>query len=308
MKTTFIATVLNEEESIEEFIDSLEGQSKKPNEIIIVDAGSKDQTRNILKKYKRVKVLTKKGNRSKGRNFAIKHAKGDIIIASDAGCILDKNFIKNITPPFINPKIDVVSGYYYPITNSVFEKSLATYTCVMPDRVDKDNFLPSSRSIAFRKEAWKKVNGYPEHLDTCEDLVFARNLKKNNLGFKFQKNAFVKWRQKSTFLNAWKQFYNYAKGDGKGLFIRPQTPLLFIRYIIGILLISYFLKTFNNTVLGIILCLICLYLIWSVVKNYKYVKNPKAFFYLPLLQIISDSAVITGMSLGIFNRFIKGKK
>ena len=40
------------------------------------------------------------------------------------------------------------------------------------DDIDPQTFLPSSRSIAFTKEAWAAVGGYPEWLDYCEDLLF----------------------------------------------------------------------------------------------------------------------------------------
>ena len=73
----------------------------------------------------------------------------DTIVATDAGCILKKDWFEKITQPFTNRNIDVVAGFYKPITNSVFEKCFSTYTCTMSDQVTAD-FLPSSRSFAFR--------------------------------------------------------------------------------------------------------------------------------------------------------------
>jgi len=39
MKTSFITTVLNEEKSIKDLLDSLDKQTQKPNQVIIVDGG-----------------------------------------------------------------------------------------------------------------------------------------------------------------------------------------------------------------------------------------------------------------------------
>ena len=105
MKISFITTVFNEEKTINKFLDSLISQSKLPTEIIIVDGKSNDETIQRIKKYaskfkkKRVvfTLVIKKGNRSIGRNEAIKNATGDLIVCSDAGNILDRNWIKNIT-------------------------------------------------------------------------------------------------------------------------------------------------------------------------------------------------------------------
>lgn len=305
MKISFVTTVFNEEKTIKKLIDSLFIQTKLPDEIIIVDGGSTDGTVESIKHHisnienVKLKVMTKKGNRSVGRNFAIEQASGDIIAVSDAGCILNKNWLKNIVKPFENNNIDVVSGYYKPKTDSIFEKCLAAYTCVMLDKVDPENFLPSSRSVAFRKETWEKVGGYPEELDTCEDLVFDKKLKSAGFKFVFAKDAIVYWPQKKNIVQAFMQFFSYAMGDGQALYIRPQVPFLFARYIVGSALLLIFLKTGSFTILYSLFFFLFFYLVWAICKNYKYVKHAKALIYLPLLQFTSDIAVISGFLVGL---------
>lgn len=314
MKSTFITTVFNEERSIEAFIKSLINQSVVPDEIIITDANSSDKTISIIEKllknskYKnRFIILSKKGNRSKGRNEAIKNAMNEIILCSDAGCVLDINWIKNILKPFKDQDIDVVSGFYLAKTENIFERSLSTYTCVMPEKIDKDNFLPSSRSIAFKKSSWKRAGGYPEWLDTCEDLVFDKNLLNTKAKFIFAKDAIVYWPQRKNYLEAFKQFFSYAIGDGTARYIRKSTPLLFIRYLVGILFLLFYIYLGSNILLLIILLLFLGYILWSIRKNYKYVGNLQAIIYLPILQFTSDIAVILGMSLGLSKSFIVEK-
>lgn len=307
MKVSFITIVLNEEKTIDSFLGSLRSQSKKPDEVVIVDGNSTDETVERIKNYesrikeKRIefKLIVKKGNRSVGRNEAIKNATGDIIISSDAGCVLDKNWVKNITEPFKSPKVDVVAGYYKPITNNIFEKCLSAYTCVMEDRLDKNNFLPSSRSIAFRKSVWEKSGGYPQNLNTCEDLVFASRLKKQGYIFVFQQNAFVLWPQKKNIKEAFKQLFSYATGDGQAHYFRPQTPFLFLRYLIGFVLLIVYFAYKSYVILNTFILLLFLYLAWSIYKNYQYVNHIKAFFILPLLQFTSDAAVIFGTVVGL---------
>ncbi len=304
-KITFIATVFNEEASIVQLLESLKKQTKKADEIIIVDAGSRDGTVSLINEFiqnnkkQNVLLLKKKGNRSVGRNTAIKKARGDIIIASDAGCTLKCDWIEKITRPFLDQKVDVVAGFYKPVAKNIFQKSLAAYTSVMPDKVTSE-FLPSSRSIAFRKSAWQKSGGYPENLSTCEDLVFARHLKKMGFKFKVEKRAIVYWPQRENLLQAFFQFFTYAKGDGKAHYIRKQTPLLFLRYILFFLL-CWFVGSINiGLLIPVVSLSVFLYSVWSISKNYKYVKSKSAFIYLPILQVVSDIAVIFGMTFGFF--------
>ncbi|MBI4999493.1 glycosyltransferase [Candidatus Gottesmanbacteria bacterium] len=304
MKISFITTVLNEEKTIGRLLTSLLAQSRKPDEIIIVDGGSKDNT--VAKIAQEVRYYVFPGaNRARGRNEAIKKAKGEVIAISDAGCVLDKNWLKNITKPFNNPEVDVVAGYYQPVTRNIFEKCLACYTCVMPDRLAPENFLPSSRSIALRKTAWQAVSGYPEDLDYCEDLVFAQRLKERDFKFVLAKEALVFWPQKKNIRQAFWQFFNYASGDAQARYWPhvAKIILVYFRYFLALLLLIlgfvYHILIYNILVAILILS----YLLWSIFKNYRYVEHPSAFIYLPLLQIAADLAVMVGFLRGIFKRY-----
>lgn len=311
MKISFITTVFNEQDSIAAFLESLDKQTLKPDEIVIVDGGSTDKTLSVISNFQflisknKIKVISKKGNRSVGRNEAIKKATSDIIVVSDAGCILDKDWIKKITEPFKDKKIDVVSGYYYPITHNVFEKCLACYTCAMPDKIDGNNFLPSSRSVAFKKSAWKQVGGYPEYLETCEDLVFDKNLKKAGFKFVFQKEAVVYWPQRKNPVQAFFQFYNYAKGDGQALYFRQQTPFLYLRFLLLVSVSAFAIFMKSQKMFSALSGLLLLYILISIIKNYKYIKETKALYILPSLQIISDIAVFLGTTIGLIAGFKK---
>ena len=313
VKVSLITTVLNEEGSIGSFLESVSKQTRVPDEIVIVDGGSTDSTVGKIKSLKlkvqsyssKFKILKKRGNRSVGRNEAIKHAKGEVIAVTDVGCVLDRNWLRNIVKPFENNEIDVVAGFYKPKTGSIFEKCLATYTCTMSDKVQPSEFLPSSRSVAFRKKVWEQVGGYPEELDTCEDLVFDKKLKAAGFKFVFAKNAIVYWPQRKNIFASARQFFNYAVGDGEALYIRPQTPFLFVRYLVGVFLIIVYFIMKANLLLSSIYYLVSLYLVWAVLKNYKYIRHPAAFFWLPVLQIVSDAAVLLGMTIGFLKRLIR---
>lgn len=304
---TAVVTVYNEEKTIVPLLDALSSQTKKIDEIIIVDAFSSDVTvekiKNFIKekKAKNILLFRKKGNRSTGRNFGISKAKGDIILVTDAGCIPNKNWTQFISSAF-KKNTDVVSGFYYPRAKTPFKQALAAYTCVMPDRLNPREFLPSSRSVGFKKSAWEKVGGYPENLDTCEDLVFARNLKKAGVKFIFEKRAYVVWPQEENIISAFRQLYGYAKGDGQALYIRQQTPFLYGRYGVGMVLLILALVNKSYYLVLFLILALAGYLVWSIFKNQKYVTSSMKFFYLPLLQIVSDIAVIFGMTAGVFSR------
>ena len=78
------------------------------NEIIVVNDGSRDDTRNYIKKYP-VKLIDFKKNKGKGKDVekALKQVEGDIIVLIDAdlGCSVKE--IKKLVKPIINGKADI---------------------------------------------------------------------------------------------------------------------------------------------------------------------------------------------------------
>jgi len=304
MKISLVVTILNEEKTIEPFLDSVAGQTLRSDEVIIVDGGSVDWTLEILAERKEnIRVLIIKGaNRSLGRNRGVEEAKGDIIAFTDAGCILDKNWLLELTKPFSDEKVEVVAGFYNAITKTAFEKCVAPYALVMPDRVNPKIFLPASRSMAIRKDTFNKAGGFPINFPDNEDFVFANNLKNMGIKMAFSKNAVVSWMPRTTISSFWRMIFRFAKGDAKAGLRTLKVLSVFARY--GLLLLLLFLARYFNDFLLYFSLSVLFYLIWSIFKNYRYVKDVRAFYILPLLQLTSDFAVISGTTAGLLTREI----
>jgi succinoglycan biosynthesis protein ExoA len=113
---TLITTVLNDEKGIKDLFEGLIRQSMQPDEIIIVDGGSTDNTLDILNsfkdQFKQLKVFQAPDtNISQGRNIAIANSSNSIIAVTDAGCRPDNNWLLELTKPLLdNDKIHAVSG------------------------------------------------------------------------------------------------------------------------------------------------------------------------------------------------------
>jgi glycosyltransferase involved in cell wall biosynthesis len=218
---SLITTVFNEEDTIGPLLDSILAQTRQPDEIIIADAGSTDRTREIISGYIArglpARMLVEPGaNRSRGRNLAIRNAGGEIIASIDAGCIAPRDWLNRLVAPFEsdNPP-DVVAGYYEPDTANTLEDAIAVATIPDASEVDPATFLPSGRSVAFRREAWARVGGYPEHVDYAEDTAFDLRLKESGFRFLFVPQAHVRWRMQADLWRVLKQFFRYARSDGE---------------------------------------------------------------------------------------------
>lgn len=220
MKISVITTVRNEKASIKPFLNSLISQKRKPDEIIVVDGHSTDGTEKILEQYEylgKIKLISSDCNIAEGRNLAISRAQNNIIAVTDAGCIVDKNWLKEIEQCYLaDEKVDVVAGNFKPDCHTPFEEAVY-FSSFSPDREETDHgkYFPSSRSVSFKKKAWETAGGYPEWLYAAEDTLFNIRLRQVCMKFVFCKKAIVFWRPRQGLKSLIKQRYNYARGNGR---------------------------------------------------------------------------------------------
>jgi glycosyltransferase involved in cell wall biosynthesis len=247
MRVSVIVTVFNERASIERLLDSLAAQTRRPDEVVICDGGSRDGTAESIADYARrfparlpgLRVIVEPGaNISRGRNVAIAAAQGPIIAATDAGVRLSDVWLERLVEPWAQPGAAplAVAGMFAPDIDGVFQTAMAATVLPLPAEIDPQRFLPSSRSVAFNKDAWAQAGGYPEWLDYCEDLLFdfAINAQRPDqpTAFAWAPAALVHFRPRENLRSFWTQYYRYARGDGKADLWRKRHAARYITYLV----------------------------------------------------------------------------
>lgn len=303
-KISVISTVLNEAEGISVFLDQLLSQSLNPKEIVIVDGGSTDGTAAILREYEeqndRLHVIEKEGNRSVGRNAAIRAATGDIIAVADAGGILDKNWFERLVKPIVEGKADLVAGYHKPYSEKLLGKLAGALTYTPIDKADPQTF-GSMRSRAFRREVWEKAGGFPELFAHNEDTPFILTVwRQKNLRRAFAPDSVVLWRCPETLRSVWRTYYRYALGDAEGAILRKAYAKKYLEYVLyGALSVCAFFWIWSLAALFPLLAL----KLGNAVRNTRRSKlNP---FFIPaliLLRVYCDGAMLIGYFAGSIKR------
>lgn len=224
---TLVMTIKNEADTLPELLESIAGQTLAPAEVIVVDGGSNDDSLAILDRWRgRLPLsvhLAPGVSISEGRNVGIRQATTDLIAVTDAGVRLDPRWLEHLIDPLTQSAIpvDVSAGFFEPDARGSFEIALAATTLPDAEEIDPASFLPSSRSVAFRKSWFDAGVEYPEWLDYGEDLVFDLRLKRAGARFAFQPAAIARFRPRRNVRSFWKQYHLYARGDGKaGLFLK----------------------------------------------------------------------------------------
>jgi glycosyltransferase involved in cell wall biosynthesis len=303
---TLICTVKNEQDSIRKLIESVIKQSRLPDEFIIVDGGSTDGTQDVVREYACKHrficlISAAEANISVGRNLAVQSATHDVIACTDAGSRLDKNWLWNIIKPFEeNSNIDVVSGFYLPDAKTVFEECIAELTFPKIEKINPERFLPSGRSVAFKKQAWEKVGGYPEWLGKAEDTLFDLNLRRAGCKFYFAKDAIAYWRPRKNLMEFYELMRSYSYWDGyAGLFFRRR----FVYYSLYLLGSGLMLLGFIWQPLWLVLITgVFLYFSIPTFKIYRSVQSVKSFIIVPALMLARDFGNMLGYAQGVWRK------
>ena len=216
MKISLITTVKDSAPHVQEFLGSVAAQTVKPEEVIVVDGGSTDGTLELLRAADGITLMESPGaNISRGRNLALAAATHDLIAVSDADCVLEPGWLGALANQ-IEAGADVAMGFYVPITDGFLQECMAvTNLPLSPNEVDPSRFMPSARSVAFRRDAIDVVGGYPEWLDIGEDMWVNLRWRERGLDMRFAADAVVRWRLRTGLRQTWVQYFRYARGDAQ---------------------------------------------------------------------------------------------
>lgn len=296
-----VVTVLNEAETIADLLVALEKQTITPQAVIITDGGSTDNTVKTIQTWQETKrlpitVMEIKGNRSVGRNAAIAETKTELIAITDAGCMPKKDWLEELLKTQQLSGAEVVAGYYEGKPQTALQTAMVPYALVMPDKVNPDDFLPATRSMLLTKRAFLASGQFDESLSDNEDYAFAHQLKKV-AKIAFAESAIVKWRPPADLSAFVMMIFRFARGDAQAGLWRPKVILIFVRYAVVFVLLLFYCLVYSYAILAAMLVLFSIYIIWAIMKNFKYAKN--SWYWLPVLQIVSDLTVMAGTMVGV---------
>ena len=304
-------TVLNEVDSLPRLLDSLAAQTRQPDEVVVCDGGSTDGTRAVLEAESRfpLRVLERPGaNISQGRNAAIRAATGEVVAVTDAGVRLDAAWLEEILLPFEEGDAQVAAGFFRPDPKTLFETAMGATVLPELQDIEPERFLPSSRSVAFRREAWRSVGGYPEWLDYCEDLVFDFRLRARYGAFVFVPEALVHFRPRPSLRAFFIQYFRYARGDGKADLWRLRHAIRYLTYLGAVPLIGILGAIASPIWWALYLIAVpgMLWLPWRRLsrmwRGMSLLQKAKAALWVPLIRVTGDVAKMVGYPSGLWWR------
>lgn len=218
MRVALIVTTLNEASTIGPLLDAVLAQTRRPDEMIVVDGGSTDETMAAARSYEGQLpgfslVEAPGSNISQGRNRGIATTSCSLIAVTDAGCLPDPLWLSElVTPMETDHRTELISGIVIPDAANHFQSCAGACSLAFRMRVHGAAFLPTARSMAFRRDLWARLGGFPEELDFGEDAAFISRAVRIGARLQVVPQAVVRWRPRDSYGALVRQFAHYADG------------------------------------------------------------------------------------------------
>ncbi|VAX11611.1 hypothetical protein MNBD_GAMMA26-12 [hydrothermal vent metagenome] len=319
-----VIPTLNEEASIAETLDSLFQQSCLPNEIIVADAGSIDNTVSIVRSYDGKSIPVKLVDNPNmtpgaGRNAAAKAASCEYIACIDAGNIADKFWLGNLLSPILlDEKIDVVYGRFLPMPRSAFEECVVAINFSYLSNYFNSNDLEvaggleehgipyTGSSTLIRLDTFNKVGGFPEWLRTGEDKLFGKKVEHEGYKVLYSAKPIVYHHIRDTLADLYNQAFTYGRGNGRTRQTSKGFFHIFYKYMVAFTMIL--LLPFYSILILPLVFWVGLYSYRRGIKQYKlfFKKSPSMSNVVNILKALysRDLGLIIGHFSGYADRIV----
>ncbi|MFH1751518.1 MAG: glycosyltransferase [archaeon] len=191
-----VIPAFNAEKTIKECLESLLGQKVKEGfEVIVVDDGSTDKTAEIVRKFKKVKLVSQKNSGpASARNNGARKAKGEVVFFTDSDCFASQGLLQKIFNWFKDEKVSVLAGSYFTKRKKSFMAKLIELE--IRQRHEKiGKFIDSTGTYCFaiKKKVFFELGGFNESFKKAagEDTEFCFKLKSKGFKIYFDKSLTV---------------------------------------------------------------------------------------------------------------------
>lgn len=304
---SIVIPILNEENTVEEMLSSIEHQTYLPTEIIFVDAGSTDNGKKILRNYTtdlfKIIILEENGAfPGAGRNRGLKSAKCEWVAFLDCGVFPDKLWLENLYKFLHSNNLQGAFGYCSFSANRSFTKAVCALSYGL--NIYK-SVLPGS---IFNKSVFSKIGLFHSTMRSYEDVLWMKKYDSFYNTKKICKSATVSYSGfPETFYGVIKKWFTYNFTTAKE-FVNLFSTFFYMMFpIIGVILY------YNNQhffISSIIIYLFLRSIISPIIKskNIFWWKGSKgSFFHAFYLSIFIDMTKIlayySGIIYGLINFF-----
>jgi GT2 family glycosyltransferase len=210
-RTSLVIPLQNEEASARELLESLARQTHLPDEVVVVDAGSTDETAAIVRKtpvpFPLVLLSCGRLNPGEARNVGVAQAKHGWIGFVDGGIRAEPGWLAELLRVATSCDCEVVFGSYEPVCDSFFRECAAM--CYVAPYGEWGGRGASVVGMLIRREAFAKVGGFAP-FRAAEDLIFLEKIARLGLRTAYAARAVAHWQIAGGWRSTFRRFALYS--------------------------------------------------------------------------------------------------
>ncbi|MCS6926949.1 MAG: glycosyltransferase [Candidatus Binatia bacterium] len=225
-KVSVVVCAYNAERTMAPCLASLE-QLNYPNyEVIVVNDGSTDRTREIAERYDFIRLINQENKGlSAARNVGIAAATGEIVAFTDSDCVVDPDWLTYLVTTFLRTGRQAVGGPNFPPPEETLVPSAVAVSPGGPTHVllndEVAEHIPGC-NMAFRKSVLEEINGFdPVFRAAGDDVDLCWRLQNKGYEIGFSPAAVVWHFRRNTVKAYLQQQRGYGKAEAQLYFKHP---------------------------------------------------------------------------------------
>ncbi|OHE57752.1 MAG: hypothetical protein A2Z47_05000 [Thermodesulfovibrio sp. RBG_19FT_COMBO_42_12] len=317
-KISVIIPTFNSAKELTKCLESFKTQtlSNENFEVIVVDDGSNDGTKDAAAKYPVRYMYQQNRGPAAARNNGANQAQGEIILFTDADCEPQPNWIEEMIKPLDNPQVVGVKGVY-----KTRQKELAARLVQIEyehkyERMKKFKYIDfiDTYSAGYRKDIFLKYNGFDERYPkaSVEDQEFSFRLSHDGLKMVFNPDAVVFHKHSASLMGYLRKKYKIAfwkvfllkrhPGKVKTDTHTPQSlkiqMVLALSALLGIAGPVYQPMYYVSALSLLVFLLSCIPFVLFALK-----RDPAVAFVSPVIFFLRSLALSCGLGVGMIKHF-----
>jgi glycosyltransferase involved in cell wall biosynthesis len=193
VRVSVVIPALNEERHLGQLLSDIQRQSRRPDEVIVVDAGSCDATVRIAEQSLAA-VLHGEPPVARGRNVGGYSAKGDVIFFLDADTRLPETFLEDFVCEVERRGLDIACPRYLPYDSTLAIRAIHAFWDAMLRVFERTLPSGAGHCIALRRKLFQESRGFDPSLK-FDDIELVRRLSKGRRFGLVGESAFVSDRR-----------------------------------------------------------------------------------------------------------------
>lgn len=308
MLFSIIVPVYNRPDEIADLLKSLQHQTDKGFETVIVEDGSTvrckqqcDAASDLRLKY----FYKSNEGRSIARNYGMEHSDGDFFIFVDSDCVLSENYIENLRAALKSDPTDCFGGPdaahdSFSDTQKAINYSMTSFLTtggIRGGKISMEKFTPRTFNMGFSRKVYEKVGGFREMFS--EDIDMSTRIRLAGFRIVLFPDVYVYHKRRVDMKKFWRQVHVFGQSRITLQLLYPGSmkivhwlPALFVIGASAMIVCSFF---YPVAIIPLVVYLLALW-IWGMIST-KSVK-------IGSLGVIAGIIQLTGYGTGFIRAYV----